>query len=99
MGARSSGIAPRLSRLISRPVQSNRYGAESACTAQCDFGVGPLFDIDRSIAEHEMQVVAHHGITARLNAGESGEVAQPIENPGLPVSVIRTGVGVGAAKG
>ncbi len=45
-----------------------------------------------------MQVVAHNGITAHLDAEESGEVARPIENPGLTVRVITTGVGVGAAK-
>ena len=41
----------------------------------CDFGVGPLFDAVGSIAEHEMQVIAHDGITAHLDAEEPGEVA------------------------
>ncbi len=58
-----------------RPVQSNRHVAERACAAQCDFSVGPLLDSVGSVAEHEMQVVAHNGITAHLNSEESGEGA------------------------
>ncbi len=45
-----------------------------------------------------MQMVAHNGVTTHINSEESGEVAKPIENPGLTVRVITTGVGVGAAK-
>jgi hypothetical protein len=45
-----------------------------------------------------MQVVSHNGITADLDAEESGEVAQPIENPGLTVRVITTGVRVDATQ-
>ncbi len=63
-----------------------------------DFSVGPLLDTVRSIAEHKMQMVAHNGVTTHINSEEPGEVAQPIENPGLTVRVITTGVRVGAAK-
>ena len=40
----------------------------------------------------------HNCITTYINAEEPGERAQPIENPGLTVRVITTGVGVGAAQ-
>ena len=43
--------------------------------AQCDVRVGPLFDPVGPIAKHEMQMVAHNGITAHLNAEEPGEGA------------------------
>ncbi len=43
--------------------------------AQCDFSVGLLLDSVGSIAEHEMQVVAHNGITAHRSAEQPGEGA------------------------
>ena len=97
MGAKSSGIAPHLSRPPGPSDRIVRVRKELA-PARCDLGVGPVLDAVGSIGKHEMQMIAHNGVTTHINSEESGEVAEPIDNPRLTVRVITTGVAVGAEK-
>src|SRR5262249_58767881 len=49
-------------------------------------------------AEYQMQMVAHHRVAADLDAEEPCQLAQPIKNPVLAVTVILPGIRVHAAE-
>ena len=52
----------------------------------------------RSIAEHEMEMVAHHGIATNLDGKEPRKLAQPIENPLLTMTIVLPGILIDAAE-
>jgi hypothetical protein len=69
-------------------------GLENPSPSQGDLVVGPLLGDIRSIAEHEMKVIAHHGIATNLHGEEPCQLTHPTENPFFAVAKVLPGVGV-----
>jgi len=50
--------------------------------------IGPLLGNVWPIAEHEVEMIAHHSIIADLDGEKPGELAKPVENPLFAVTVV-----------
>ena len=71
---------------------------ENSAPSQGDLVGRPLLGDVRPIAEHEMEMVAHHGIATDLDGEEPRQLTQPIKNPLFAVSIVLPGVRVDATE-